>query len=144
MSDPVLALAIALYALGLNAVWEYAQLIPLYTCWERWSRWQKLFVPPAAILGDVVIVLGVAETTGWLTGIGTLIPQGWTGWGILLGVSFAASILFEWIARRLQLWDYRPAMPTIRAGGETIGLAPVLQITLLPAASLLLVQTFPL
>lgn len=144
MSDLIPVRTIALYALGLNAAWEYAQLVPLYTCWDRWSRWQKLFVPPAAILGDVVIVLGVAETTGWLTEIGTLIPQGWPGWGILLGVSLAASILFEWIARRLRLWDYRPAMPTLHVGGETLGLAPVLQITLLPAASLLLVQTFPL
>ena len=37
-----------------------------------------------------------------------------------------------------------PAMPTVRLASETMGLAPVAQITLLPAASLLLVAAFPL
>jgi hypothetical protein len=136
--------SIALYALVLNAVWEYAQLVPLYTCWTRWSRWQKLLCPPAAIVGDVMIVLGVSWITGQLTGTGALIPQGWAGWTLLLAASFAASLFFEWVARRLDLWRYKSAMPTLSVAGETIGLAPVLQISLLPAASLLLAQAIPL
>jgi hypothetical protein len=43
----------------------------------------------------------------------------------------------------VRLWDYRPAMPTARLGRETVGLAPVAQITLLPAASLWLAGAFP-
>lgn len=144
MSEPGLISTIALYALVFNAGWEYVQLFGLYTCWTGWSRWQKLLVPPAAILGDVLIVLGVASMTRWLTGTGSLMPWGWTGWVGLLAVSLAVSIFFEWVARRLRLWAYRPAMSTLRVGGEAIGLSPILQITLSPTASLLLAHRFPL
>jgi hypothetical protein len=34
-------------------------------------------------------------------------------------------------------------MPTVRLGGEAVGLAPVAQITLLPALSLWLAGAFP-
>lgn len=134
---------VAIWALVLNAAWEYAQLLPLYTCWETWSGWQKLLCPPMAVLGDVLIVGGVVALTARVTGAEQLMPQSAAGWSVLLAISFAASLFFEWTARRLRLWEYRPAMPTLRIGGEQIGLAPVAQITLLPAASLLLAMRVP-
>ena len=43
----------------------------------------------------------------------------------------------------VRLWDYRPAMPRSASAGNRSGLAPVAQITLLPAASLWLAGAFP-
>lgn len=136
--------SLALYALVLNALWEYAQLTPLYTCWSEWSRWQKMLVPPAVILGDVVIVVGLAEATTLLTGARSIAPQHVAGLAVLFTLSLAAGLFFEWAARRLDLWRYKPAMPTLRVAGHDVGLVPVLQITVLPAASLLLTVLFPL
>lgn len=144
MTERALLESIAFYALLLNGIWEYAQLRPLYTCWEAWSGAQKLLCPPMAILGDVLIVGGLAALTALMTGEARLVPQNVAGWSVLLVLSFAASLFFEWAARRLRLWDYQPAMPTLRLGTERVGLAPVMQITLLPAASLLLARLFPL
>ncbi len=38
--------------------------------------------------------------------------------------------------RALGIWSYKPAMPTLKVWG--VGLAPLLQITLLPALSVYL------
>jgi hypothetical protein len=135
--------AAALYAFALNGAWEYAQLRPLYTCPERWSWGERLLWPLAATLGDVLIVGGLAALVALLTGSDAVVPPSTAGWALLLGLSFAASLFFEWAARRLRLWNYRPAMPTVRLGGEAVGLAPVAQITLLPALSLWLAGAFP-
>ena len=136
--------SVAFCTLALNGVWEYAQLRPLYTCWEGWSWGQRLLCPLAATFGDVLIVVGVAVLAALLTSATQLVPASLVGWVALLVVSFAASLFFEWVARRLRLWGYRPAMPTVRLAGVAVGLAPVAQITLLPAASLLLAILFPL
>jgi hypothetical protein len=45
-------LSVFLWALLLHGVWEYAQVIPLYQCWSRWTTWQRLWVLPAATIGD--------------------------------------------------------------------------------------------
>jgi hypothetical protein len=136
--------SVALYAFALNGVWEFAQLRPLYTCWERWTWGERLLYPLLASVGDVLIVGGVAALAALAVGAAQPVPQAPAGWLVLLAISFAASLFFEWTARRLRLWDYRPAMPTVHLGGEALGLAPVAQITLLPAASLFLAEAFPL
>jgi len=42
----------------------------------------------------------------------------------LLAVGFVAAVFLEWAAQVLALWDYSALMPTIRAFGHTVGLAP--------------------
>ena len=53
-----------------------------------------------------------------------------------IAFGFVAGILLEWFARVLNLWSYSALMPTITVAGETVGLAPIIQVTILPAASL--------
>lgn len=129
---------IALYALVLNAVWEYAQLRPLYTCWEQWGPWQRLLFPLACTVGDVLIVLGVAGLAAFVLGAASLTPPSAVGTAVLIVLGLMAGVLLEWAALALGLWAYRPAMPTLRIGSWRIGLSPVLQITVLPALSVFL------
>lgn len=136
-SDDVLP-KLAVYAFVLNAAWEYAQLLPLYTCWEEWQPWQRALLPLACTVGDVVIVLGVAGLTEILLGAAHLTPPSVVGIASLLGLGFTAGVLLEWMALELGLWAYKPAMPTLRIGSWRIGFLPVLQITVLPALSVFL------
>jgi hypothetical protein len=53
-------------------------------------------------------------------------------------------VFLEWAAQVLALWDYSALMLTIRVFGHAVGLAPVVQITLLPAASVYLETRRPL
>ncbi len=129
---------IVLYGLLLNAVWEYAQLVPLYDCWGWWNTKQKILYPLAAILGDGVIVLGVALAAHLVVGSERLLPPDGMGWLVLLSIGFVAGVMLEWAALALGLWSYKPAMPTLKVGGRRVGLAPILQITLLPALSVYL------
>jgi hypothetical protein len=46
-----------------------------------------------------------------------------------------AGLLVEWAARSLSLWGYGPLMPTVNVFGAAIGLAPVVQMLVLPALS---------
>lgn len=96
---------------------------------------QRLVFLPAAVLGDVLAVLAITYAAQLLVGPNPLIPPGLLGWIVLLGVGFVAGIMLEWISIRLELWTYTESMPTLRVGGRQLGLAPVLQITMLPAVS---------
>jgi len=57
-------------------------------------------------------------------------------------LGFVAGTLLEWFARVLNLWSYSALMPTITVASVAVGLAPVIQITILPAASLCLAVIF--
>lgn len=87
--------AVGLVGLALNAVWEVVQLRPLYTCWERWSPWQRVLCPLAAVLGDGVAVVAVAWAAGRLVGAEALTPPGVVGWLVLLGLALPLSVLLE-------------------------------------------------
>lgn len=135
----MLGAEIALYALILNAIWEYAQLLllPLYTCRERWTWRQRVLFPLACSVGDL-IVLGVTGLAGLVLGAAHLTLPSAVGMLSLLGLGFTAGALLEWAALELGLWAYRPAMPTLRIGSWRLGLSPVLQIAILPSLSVVL------
>lgn len=126
---------LVLYGLLLNAVWELVQFRTLYACWRSWSTRQRLVFLPAAVLGDVLAVLAITYAAQLLIGPNPLIPPGLLGWTVLLGLGLVAGVVLEWIALCLGLWSYTESMPTLRVGGRRLGLAPVLQITMLPAVS---------
>lgn len=128
---------IALIGLVLNAVWEFAHLT-LYTCWDKWRRWQRLVYPLLAILGDALIMVGIALFAARIVGAEHLVPPDASGWLGLVATGFAVSILLEAIAVALGLWSYKVTMPTLRIGTWRIGLSPILQVTLLPAFSVFL------
>jgi hypothetical protein len=53
-------------------------------------------------------------------------------------------LFLEWAAQVLALWDYSALMRRYGSSGHTVGLVPVAQITLLPAASVYLETRRPL
>lgn len=126
-------LHVGFWALGLHGVWEYAQVIPLYRCWERWTVWQRIWVLPAATLGDAVAA--VVLTAVVAAGLGPTHVQLLSGAGItlLVALGLVAGIIFEACARQLDLWRYKNTMPTIGLGRYQLGVAPVVQMTVLPA-----------
>jgi len=123
------------WALVLHGLWEYGQVIPLYRCWERWTSWQRLWVLPAATLGDAVATLAFAAGTAAILGPTDVQPLNRAGSAMLLGVGFVAGMVFETCARWLGLWRYKDTMPTLRVAGHEVGLVPVLQMTVLPVLS---------
>jgi hypothetical protein len=128
---------VARWGFALNAAWEFSQCLFLYGMWS-WGFWRATAWMWAAIFGDVLIVLGVAALAGRLVGRKRLAPPTWRGWAALLLVGFAAAVFLEWAAQVISLWEYSALMPTLQVLGHTVGLAPVAQITLLPAASVYL------
>lgn len=128
---------IALWGFALNTIWEFGQCFFLYDMWD-WGFWRATAWMWGAIFGDVGIVLGVAFLSAWTVGGSHLGPPDARGWAGLLGIGFAASVALEWLARVLDLWGYSPLMPTLTVLGHTVGLSPVVEITLLPALSVYL------
>lgn len=125
------------WALALHALWEFGQCTVLYGMWD-WGFWRASVWMWGAIVGDVVITLGVAFGAAVLVGVRRLTPPDRVGWAALLGVGFVASVGLEWGAQALDLWDYSDLMPTVTVLGHTVGLSPIVQITLLPALAVLL------
>ena len=130
---PDFCFRVALWAVLFHGGWEYAQGIPLYRCWGRWTTGQRLWVLPAATLGDAVATVAFTAVAAALLGPAHVQPMSRTGGVLLLGIGLGAGIVFETVARRLDLWRYRDTMPILRVAGHDIGLVPVLQMTILPA-----------
>lgn len=128
---------IALYSVLLNMIWEYAQCIVFYDIWES-GFWKAPLWMWSAIVGDVLIVLGVAFVDQLFAAVSSLQPPDRRGWIALLCAGFVASVLLEWLARRPRLWSYSEWMPSVQVFGYGIGLLPVVQITTLPALSVYL------
>jgi hypothetical protein len=125
---------IALWGFVLNMLWEFGQCTLLYDMWD-WGFWRATAWMWGAILGDVVIVLGVVLGAVLLVGARRVAPPDALGWAALLGAGFVASVGLEWAAQALDLWGYSDLMPTLTVFGHTVGLSPVVQVTVLPALS---------
>lgn len=134
---------IALWAFALNALWEFGQCTVLYNMWD-WGLWRGAAWMWGAIVGDVVIVFSIVCATALLAGIHHLSPPDSVGWLTLISTSFIASIALEWLAQYLALWNYSEWMPTADIAGFSVGLAPIVQITLLPPLSVFLAFRLPL
>jgi hypothetical protein len=128
---------IAIWALVLNALWEFGQCTVLYDMWV-WGLLRGTVWMWGAIAGDVLIVLSMVAIATVLAGKVHLNPSDSSGWLALTSISFIASIQLEWLALYLDLWAYSAWMPTVDLFGFSVGLAPIAQITLLPPLSVLL------
>lgn len=109
----------------------------LYDMWD-WHFWEATIWMWAAIFGDILIVLGLWKGTTLLMPSVQYGSPGRKGYIVLLILSFLASILLEWIAIFLDLWQYTSAMPAITIFTYKVGLSPIFQITFLPALSIYL------
>jgi hypothetical protein len=56
----------------------------------------------------------------------------------MITVGFVSGLILEWSAKFMDWWTYSELMPTITLFGETVGVSPVMQMTLLPFFSMLL------
>lgn len=121
----------------LNTGWEFGQCFFLYDMWD-WGFWRATVWMWGAILGDVFIVAGVVFLSTFLVGAQRLTSPNLRGWLGLLLVGLVAGMSLEWLARVLDLWDYTARMSTVPVAGYTVGLSPVVQVTVLPALSLYL------
>lgn len=125
------ACAIFVAGVGLNYVWEIAQAA-LYVGMVSFET--VLWHCFVAALGDGVILL-IIHASGWLV-------FGKPGWffhprvaaiAFLLGFGLAIAVAVEWAAIYwLHRWAYTAQMPLIPGLG--IGITPVLQMLVLPAA----------
>jgi len=126
-----------LWALAVNAVWEWVQCALLYDMkgspMGKGTEWMVV-----ATVVDAFIVLAVVGLASWIAGKHQVTTPDARGWVALIGVGLAAGILLEWLARVLNLWNYGPLMPTLPVMGVTVGLAPIVQVVVLPALSVVL------
>jgi hypothetical protein len=124
---------------GLNLAWETAQM-PLYTLWREASAGFIAFSVAHCTAGDVAI--GTAALVLVLTmGRERTVAQwrwrriaAWTA-----AASAAYTVFSEWNNTAiLGSWAYSELMPTLKVGGITIGLSPLLQWLVLPPLALYL------
>ncbi len=116
-------------AVALNYPWEVAQA-PLYDGFERWNGvWWHCFL---ASLGDGLLVWLIL-----LVGWGMFKRYDWYRYrsrravGLMLVTGLSIGISVEWVAVYvLSRWTYTMHMPLVPGLG--VGLAPVLQMLLLP------------
>ncbi len=133
---------IAGHGLMLNAIWELAQAGPFYDMWAEVSVAAGLFHITMAIIGDVFLVLAISILAGWICGTSNVLALGWQAILCMLAIGFITGLFLEWSAKVLNWWTYNDLMPTITLFGETVGWSPLLQITLLPLASVVLAIKF--
>ena len=126
---------VAIWGLALNAAWELVQCTVLYDMWS-WGVARAGLYMLAAIIGDVGIVLGVLYLSTEIVGVQHLRPLDVTGWLGTLAIGLVAALFLEWLARVVGLWGYSDLMPTITILEHTVGVSPVVQVTILPALSL--------
>lgn len=139
---PLPVFRIAFWGLVLNSAWEFVQCTFLYDMFGS-GFWNSTMMMWSAILGDVVIVFGILLGASLLVGLSHLKPPDAKGLIALLGVGLTAGVALEWVARVLGLWSYTPAMPTLGVANASVGLSPILQMTLLPALCLYLGTKIP-
>jgi hypothetical protein len=136
ISEPVKK--VIFWAFILNTIWEFVQCGFLYGMWD-WPFLKATVWMWGAVLGDIIIVLGLWRATSMLTSSVHLEPHlSRKGYFVLFGLSFAASIFLEWAAIFLSLWEYTSAMPVLTIFSYEVGLSPIFQITVLPALSIFL------
>lgn len=128
---------IILYSFILNAIWEFVQCIFLYNMWS-WSFIKSIIVMWLAILGDVLITLSIIYIVAFLIDIDKIKNLNLKAIVLIVLISFYSSVFLELTAKVLKLWEYSEYMPVITIMDYTLGLSPIVQISLLPLLSVYL------
>ncbi len=119
-----------------NLIWEVLQL-PLYTIWDTGTSREQVFAVAHCTLGDLLIALA--------TLILALVIAGHPGWPrsrfwpvAVLTIAFGAAyaVFSEWLNMVVRAaWAYSDRMPSVSLLGTTMGLSPLLQWIVVPAAA---------
>jgi hypothetical protein len=127
------------YLVGLNLVWEVAQL-PLYTIWSEAPAAEIAFAVAHCTLGDLLI--GAAALLIALLAVRAPGVEEWN-WivigmiAVFIGVAYTA--FSEWTNTAIRgSWQYSSLMPLIDIGRIPIGLSPLMQWAILPPLALYL------
>ncbi len=142
-SDPAAwRFLLALYAPALavlSLAWELLQL-PLYTLWQEAPPRTIAYAVLHCTAGDVLIGACALLAALVATRAGAYGRWHWRRIGVIaVGIGIAYTALSEWQnALLLGNWTYAPEMPVLPL--VPIGLAPLLQWTLVPPAALLLAR----
>jgi len=126
-----------------NLAWEVLQL-PLYTIWDSGTLRAQAFAVVHCTGGDLLIALSALMLA--------LLIAGDSGWphrrfgrvaalAVLFGLSYTA--FSEWLNMVVRAsWAYSDRMPVIAAFGLRLGLAPLLQWVVVPAAAFTVTRRF--
>ena len=119
-----------------NLIWEVAQL-PLYTIWIAPLR-EQAFAVVHCTLGDLLIALSALMLALIMVGNRDWPRQRFwrvTGVAVLLGLGYTA--YSEWLNVAVRAsWAYSEHMPVIALSGFGLGLSPLLQWVVVPAAAM--------
>jgi hypothetical protein len=119
-----------------NLAWEILHL-PLYTIWQTGSLREQAFAAFHCTLGDLLIAMSSLVLA--LVTVGDGFWPARRAWQvaaltILFGVGY--TIYSEWLNISVRAaWAYSEWMPVITIGKLQIGISPLLQWTVLPAAA---------
>lgn len=124
-----------------NLAWEAAHL-PLYTIWRDSSGWEQAYAVVHCTIGDVLI----ASSTFMLAYL-AIGHRSWPQlrfWPVAI-LATAGGVVYtiysEWNNVYVRAsWAYSDLMPIVRLGDLPIGLSPILQWIVLPAAAFALVR----
>lgn len=126
---------------GGNLVWETLHL-PLYTIWTTGSAGDQVFAVAHCTLGDLLIALSTLTLALFLAG-----DDAWPArrfWqvaalALVFGVAYTG--FSEWLNVVIRAsWAYSDLMPVISIGRLRIGLSPIMQWIVVPAAAFALTQ----
>jgi hypothetical protein len=138
--------ALRVYLIGgaaINLAWETLQL-PLYTIWQSGTLGSQAFAVAHCTAGDVLIALGALTLALLIAGEGTW-PDGRFRIVAVLTVLFglAYTIFSEWLNVVVRAsWAYSDWMPVVPIFGLRVGLSPLMQWLVVPAAALALARRF--
>ena len=130
--------ALFLVAVPLNLAWEVTQIMAYD--FPQQGLMANLIGCLVPSLGDGLMTL-IIYWSGWLTfrDPGWILRLGVTGYVLMALVGFLLAVGIEWNALyRTGAWEYTPRMPRIPIVG--VGLLPVLQMLILPPASVLFIR----
>ena len=126
---------------GLNLAWETAHM-PLYTIWREGTAGEIAFAAIHCTGGDLligisalIVALVVAGSREWpASGFGPVVA-------VVLAVGVGYTVFSEWLNIVLRRsWAYSELMPVIPFFGFQVGLSPLLQWLVVPAAALLIAR----
>jgi hypothetical protein len=124
-----------------NLIWEMLQL-PLYTIWQTGTVQAQAFAVVHCTIGDAVIALCALTVALVVTGDGEWPQKRFQRvaiLAILLGLAY--TVFSEWLNVVVRAsWAYSDLMPVVTAFGLRVGLSPLLQWIVIPAAAFMITK----
>jgi hypothetical protein len=136
--------AVRIYLGGIavgNLIWESVQL-PLYTLWITATPREQVFAVVHCTIGDGLIALSaltlalVIVANDWWPA-----ERFWPVAGLALATGVAYTVFSEWLNVAVRAaWAYSDLMPVISIGDVRVGLSPLLQWIVVPAAAFVIMR----